>query len=73
MGEKRKINIDNYGKDYKYSICLENWKDEIHITKCEHIFHYKRIVTAIKKNIDECPNCRSNLMTGKKTSDKWKE
>ena len=30
----------------------------------------KRIVTAIKKNIDECPNCRSNLMTGKKTSDK---
>ena len=46
MGEKRKINIDNYGKDYKYSICLENLKDEIHITKCEHIFHYKCIVTA---------------------------
>ena len=38
--------IDNYGKDYKCSICLENLKDEIHITKCEHIFHYKCIVTA---------------------------
>jgi hypothetical protein len=58
--------IDNYGKDYKCSICLENLKDEIHITKCEYIFYYKCIVTAIKKNINECPNCRSNLRTGKK-------
>ncbi len=58
--------INKYGKNYVCSICLENLKDEIHITKCGHIFHYKCIANAINKNINECPNCRSNLRTGEK-------
>ena len=58
--------INKYGKDCVCSICLENLKDEIHITKCGHIFHYKCIANAINKNINECPNCRSNLRTGEK-------
>ena len=58
----------NKYKDIPCSICFENpnLNDEIHITKCEHIFHYKCIENAIKKDIMECPNCRSNLKTGEK-------
>ena len=58
--------VNKYGKDYICSICLENLNDEINITKCGHIFHYKCIANAINQNINECPNCRSNLRTGEK-------
>ena len=58
--------IEKYGENYKCSICLENIKDDIHITKCDHIFHYKCIEEAINKNIMNCPNCRCNLRTGEK-------
>ena len=58
--------IDKYGKDYECPICLLELKDEIHLTKCGHAFHYKCIVDAIKKNINECPICRCSLRTGEK-------
>ena len=55
--------IDKYGKDYLCSICLSELKDDIYITKCKHIFHYKCIVALVKNKIKECPNCRRNLRT----------
>ena len=58
--------IDKYGKDNKCCICLEIINDDIHISKCNHIFHYKCIEKAINKNIMDCPICRSNLRTGEK-------
>ena len=58
--------IDKFGKEYECPICLLELNDEIHLTKCEHAFHYKCIVDAIKKNIKDCPICRCNLKTGEK-------
>ena len=60
--------IKKYGEDYICSICLEKIKDkeEINITKCNHIFHYNCIEKSINKNILNCPNCRTNLRTGRK-------
>ena len=58
--------IDKYGKDYLCSICLSELKDDIYITKCKHIFHYKCIEDADKKKIKECPNCRRKLTTEEK-------
>ena len=60
--------IKKYGNNEQCSICLENFKlnDEIYITKCNHIFHYKCIEEALNKDISDCPNCRSNLKTGEK-------
>ena len=67
--KKQKITqaiIDKYGKDNNCCICLETINGDIHITKCNHIFHYKCIEKAINKNIMDCPICRSNLRTGEK-------
>ena len=61
--------LDKYGKDYECSICLSNLEGDIYITKCGHVFHYKCIVDAVKKKINECPNCRANLKTGEKKQD----
>ena len=58
--------IDKFGKEYECPICLLELKDEIHLTKCGHAFHYKCIVDGIKKNINDCPICRCNLKTGEK-------
>ena len=60
--------IKKYGNNEQCSICLENFKlnNEIYITKCNHIFHYKCIEEALNKDISDCPNCRSNLKTGEK-------
>ena len=58
----------NKYKDIPCSICIEdqNLNDEIYITKYGHIFHCKCIENAIKKDIMECSNCRSNLKTREK-------
>ena len=60
--------INKCGKDFVCSICYEKLKDKdyIHITKCNHIFHYYCIEKAIDNNINECPLCRCNLKTGEK-------
>ena len=60
--------IDKYGKDPICSICYEKFKvkDNIHITKCEHIFHYFCIEKAVDNNIYDCPLCRTNIQTGEK-------
>lgn len=59
--------IKKYGKDNICSICLEDINaGNIHISKCNHIFHYKCIKECINRNIVECPNCRANLRTGVK-------
>jgi hypothetical protein len=56
-----------YGKDIICSICQEDInKGDIHITKCDHIFHYKCISECINRDINECPNCRSNIRTGER-------
>ena len=58
--------IIKYGNDIICSICQEVInKGDIHITKCAHIFHYKCISEFINRNINECPNCRSNFSRGK--------
>ena len=58
--------IDKCGKDFVCSICYEGLKlrDDIHISKCKHIFHYNCIEKAIDNNFKECPLCRSNIQTG---------
>ena len=62
--------IKKYGKDCTCSICLETIKrkEDINITKCNHIFHYKCIEKSINKHGLDCPNCRSNLKDGPKKS-----
>ena len=69
--EKVKANkdiIERNGKDFICSICYEKFKenDDIHITKCEHIFHYLCIEKAIDNNFYDCPLCRANIKNGKK-------
>ena len=60
--------LDKYGKDPICSICYEKFKikDNIHITKCEHIFHYFCIEKAVDNKIYHCPLCRTNIQTGEK-------
>lgn len=59
--------IKNKYKDENCTICLEEIKGNIAITKCNHIFHYKCISSYINNtNKSECPNCRSDLRTGLK-------
>ena len=60
--------IDKYGKDFICPICYEKLliKENIHITKCNHIFHYYCIERAIDNNILDCPICRCNIRTGEK-------
>lgn len=66
--EKFTENISiKYGKDIICTICLEditNKEEDIHITKCGHIFHYKCITEYINKDKNKCPNCRSIIGTG---------
>ena len=59
--------LNKYGQDYICPICCDKIiKNEfIHITKCNHIFHYRCIEKAIDKKIQDCPMCRSNIRTGK--------
>ena len=69
--EKVKANkdiIERNGKDFICSICYEKFKenDDIHITKCQHIFHYLCIEKAIDNNFYDCPLCRANIKNGKK-------
>ena len=61
-----KVIIDKYGADYICPICYEKIKikDNIHITKCKHIYHYICIEKAIDSNILDCPVCRCNIKTG---------
>ena len=71
MVKERKIFKDiikKYEDNALCTICLDEFKlsDEIHISKCKHIFHYKCIEESINKNSSDCPNCRSNLKTGEK-------
>ena len=60
--------IKKIGNDYECPICCQNIENKniIHITKCNHTFHYKCIEKAIDKNILDCPICRCNLRTGQK-------
>ena len=60
--------LDKNGKDFICSICYEKFKekDYIHITKCDHIFHYLCIEKAIDNNLYDCPLCRTNIKNGKK-------
>ena len=60
--------INKYGSDNICPICLEAFKInvDIHISKCNHLFHYKCIETSITKNSTDCPICRSNLKDGSK-------
>jgi hypothetical protein len=62
--------IKKYGKDCTCSICLETikLKEDINITKCNHIFHYECIEKSINEHGLDCPNCRSNLKDGSKKS-----
>ena len=58
--------IEKCGKDFVCSICYEGLKekDNIHISKCKHVFHYNCIEKAIDNKFNECPLCRSNIQTG---------
>ena len=58
--------LNKYSNDYNCPICYDKIKinEFIHITKCNHIFHYKCLERAIDKNLQDCPMCRSNLRTG---------
>ena len=60
--------INKYGSDNICSICIEKFKinEDIHISKCNHLFHYKCIETSITKNSIDCPICRCNLKDGSK-------
>ena len=60
--------LNKYGQDCICPICYDKIiKNEfIHITKCNHIFHYKCIERAIDKKLEDCPMCRSNIRTGEK-------
>lgn len=60
--------LNKNGKDFICSICYEKFKekDNIHITKCEHIFHYLCIEKAIDNNLFDCPLCRTNIKNGEK-------
>ena len=66
MQKANKTIIDKYGVDYICPICYEKIKekDNIHITKCKHIYHYICIEKAIDNNILDCPICRCNIKTG---------
>ena len=66
MQKANKAIIDKYGADYICPICYEKIKekDNIHITKCKHIYHYICIEKAIDNNIMDCPICRCNIQTG---------
>ena len=58
--------LNKYSKEYICPICYDKIKinEFIHVTKCNHIFHYRCLERAIDKNLQECPMCRSNLRTG---------
>lgn len=43
------------------SICLDDIKEEIYITKCNHTFHNKCIIELKNNNINKCPCCRRKL------------
>jgi len=43
------------------SICLEPLKNNIIITKCNHIFHNKCIELMINNRHNKCPLCRRKL------------
>ena len=60
--------LKKYGVDYSCPICLETIKinEDIHITKCKHLFHYICIETSITKNKIDCPMCRCNIKDGTK-------
>jgi len=60
--------MNKYGNDNICPICLEAFKinEDIHISKCNHLFHYKCIETSITKNTKDCPMCRCNLQDGTK-------
>jgi len=66
MQKATKTIIDKYGADYICPICYEKIKekDNIHITKCKHMYHYICIEKAIDNNILDCPVCRCNIRTG---------
>jgi hypothetical protein len=66
MQKANKAIIDKYGADYICPICYEKIKekDNIHITKCKHFYHYICIEKAIDNNILDCPICRCNIRTG---------
>jgi len=58
--------LNKYEQDFICPICYDkiNINEFIHITKCNHIFHYKCIERAIDKKLYDCPMCRSNLRKG---------
>ena len=60
--------MNKYGNDNICPICLEAFQinENIHISKCNHLFHYKCIETSITKNTKDCPMCRCNLQDGSK-------
>ena len=62
----------NKDKDKICSICLEVLKlnEDISPLKCGHFFHYKCIQNLVDHNFNSCPNCRSDLKTGEKQSNK---
>ena len=67
LREKTTEDILNiYGQDCICPICYDKIKikEFIHITKCNHIFHYKCIERAVDKKLEDCPMCRTNIRTG---------
>ena len=66
MQKANKTIIDKYGIDYICPICYEKIKekDNIHVTKCKHIYHYICIEKALDNDILDCPICRCNIRTG---------
>ncbi len=54
--------INNIYKDEKCSICLENLKDNLKKTRCNHMFHKDCINEwVIPNSKNTCPLCRNNL------------
>ena len=58
--------LNKYGQDNICPICYDKiiLNEFIHITKCNHVYHYKCIERAIDKKLEDCPICRSNIRTG---------
>jgi len=52
---------NNHSNNDTCSICLEPLKNNIIITKCNHVFHKKCIIRIINNHHNKCPLCRNRL------------
>ena len=65
-----KKEYEKYGNNC--TICLEEFKidkDQVSVTPCHHVFHYKCLSNYMKKSITNthCPNCNGDLLVERKT------